>query len=53
VLRRQGRLPGTWGLDPDEALSPGQAQEIDRVCRQYPSLTDDGFVRENLDRWLA
>jgi dihydrodipicolinate synthase/N-acetylneuraminate lyase len=53
VLRRQGLLAGTWCLDPDEALSPGQAAEIDRVCREHPELADDDFVRERLDRWLA
>jgi hypothetical protein len=53
VLRRQGLLAGTWCLDPDETLSPGQGEEIDRVCRAYPHLTDDEFVRENLDRWLS
>jgi dihydrodipicolinate synthase/N-acetylneuraminate lyase len=52
VLRRQGLLAGTWCLDPDETLSPRQADEIDRVCRQYPQLTDDAFVRENLERWM-
>jgi hypothetical protein len=53
VLRRQGLLAGTWCLDPRETLSPGQADEIDRVCRAYPFLTDDEFVRANLDDWLA
>ncbi|HEV7994506.1 MAG TPA: dihydrodipicolinate synthase family protein [Gemmatimonadaceae bacterium] len=53
VLRRQGLLAGTWCLDPAETLSPGQAKEIDRVCREHPELTDDDFVREHLDRWLA
>jgi dihydrodipicolinate synthase/N-acetylneuraminate lyase len=52
VLRRQGLLEGRWCLDPDEELSPGQMEEIDRVCRTYPHLTDDAFVRENVDRWL-
>jgi hypothetical protein len=52
VLRRQGLLEGTWCLDPDETLSPGQAREIDRVYRAYPHLHDDRFVRENLDDWL-
>jgi hypothetical protein len=45
-------LAGTWCLDPDESLSPGQSDAIDRVCRAYPELTDDDFVRENLDRWM-
>ena len=53
VLRRQGLLDGIWCLDPDETLSPGQAAEIDRVCRAYPHLNDDSFVAENLERWLA
>ncbi|MDX2152183.1 MAG: dihydrodipicolinate synthase family protein [Bryobacteraceae bacterium] len=52
VLRRQGLLCGRWCLDPNEDLSPGQMEEIDRVVRAYPHLTDDAFVRENLDRWL-
>jgi hypothetical protein len=53
VLRRQGLLAGIWRLDPAEGLSPGQAAEIDRVCAAYPHLTDDAFVRENLERWLT
>ena len=52
ILRRQGLLEGTWTLNRDEALSPGQAEQIERVCRDYPHLGDDAFVRENLDRWL-
>ena len=53
ILRRQGLLAGRWCLDPNEELSPGQMEEIDRVCRIYPHLTDDAFVREHVDRWLA
>jgi len=52
VLRRQRLLAGRWCLDPHEDLSPGQMEEIDRVLAAYPHLTDDAFVRENLDRWL-
>ena len=52
VLRRQGLLEGIWCLDPHETLSPGQAEEIDRVYRTYPHLNDDDFVREHLDEWL-
>jgi len=52
VLRRQGLLQGIWCLDQHEGLSPGQAEEIDRVYRAYPEQNDDAFVRENLDRWL-
>lgn len=52
VLRRQGFLEGVWCLDPEEVLSPGQAEEIDRVYAAYPHLNDDAFVREGLDAWL-
>ena len=52
VLRRQGLLEGIWCLDPAETLSPGQSEEIDRVCAAYPELNDDAFVHENLARWL-
>jgi dihydrodipicolinate synthase/N-acetylneuraminate lyase len=53
VLRRQGLLEGIWCLDPNEGLSPGQAEEITRVIAAYPELTDDAFVAEHRDRWLA
>jgi hypothetical protein len=53
VLRRQGLLEGIWLLDPDEQLSPGQKEEIDRVYAQYPHLNDDYFVRENLEKWFT
>jgi dihydrodipicolinate synthase/N-acetylneuraminate lyase len=52
ILRRQGLMAGRWCLDPHEDLSPGQMEEIDRVTRAYPHLSDDEFVAENLDRWL-
>ena len=52
ILRRQGLLEGRWCLDPDEELSAGQMEEIDRVCRSYPHLQDDMFVQEHLDDWL-
>jgi hypothetical protein len=53
VLRRQGLLAGIWCLDPKETLSPGQSQEIDRVYLEHGDLSDDAFVRANLERWLA
>ena len=52
VLRRQGLLEGIWCLDPNESLSPGQREEIDRVYRAYPHLNDDAFVLEHRDEWL-
>jgi len=53
VLRRQGLLEGIWCLNPNETLSPGQAEEIERVCRTHADLADDDFVTENLQRWLS
>jgi len=53
VLRRQGLLKGTWCLNPNEVLSPGQSEEIDRIYAAYPELNDDAFVKENLDKWLS
>jgi dihydrodipicolinate synthase/N-acetylneuraminate lyase len=52
VLRRQGLLSSARCLDPRESLSPGQAEEIDRVSRGYPHLKDDEFVASHLDEWL-
>ena len=52
ILRRQGLLEGRWCLDPHEDLSPGQAEEIDRVCKLYPHLQDDEFVLAHLAEWL-
>lgn len=51
VLRRQGLLDGLWCLDPQETLSPGQREEIDRVWAAYPHLNDDEFVRQHRDEW--
>ncbi|MBL4883967.1 MAG: dihydrodipicolinate synthase family protein [Planctomycetaceae bacterium] len=53
VLRRQGLLEGTWCLDPNETLSPGQKEEIDRIYASYPHLTDDEFIAEHRDEWLG
>jgi hypothetical protein len=53
VLRRQRLLDGIWCLDPAESLGPGQSEEIERVYVAHADLSDDAFVRANLDRWLA
>jgi hypothetical protein len=53
VLRRQGLLESISCIDPEETLSPGQAAEIDRVCREHADLSDDAFVAAGLDRWLS
>jgi len=53
VLQRQGLMSHIGTLDPADRLSPGQMEQIDQIVRQYPHLTDDEFVRANLDAWLA
>ena len=52
MLRRQGLLTGTWCLDRAETLSPGQREEINRVCRAYPHLADDDFIAKHRDGWF-
>ena len=52
VLRRQGLLEGTWCLNPNETLGPGQREEIDRVLQAYPHLNDDEFVAAHRAEWL-
>jgi dihydrodipicolinate synthase/N-acetylneuraminate lyase len=53
VLQRQELLKEIVTLDPAERLSDGQAESIDRIIRDYPHLTDDDFVKENLHEWLS
>jgi hypothetical protein len=52
MLRQQGLLEGIWCLDPNESLSPGQAEEIARVRAAYPELNDGAFIAENMETWL-
>lgn len=53
ILRRQGLLENILCLNPNEVLSPGQSEELDRVQKSYPWMQDDEFVRAGLDSWLA
>lgn len=52
ILHKQGLFNGTWCLDPNEIMSPGQQQEIDRIYREHPQMNDDDFVKRNLERWI-
>lgn len=52
VLRRQGLVETNFCLNPAEILSPGQAEELTRVCAAYPELIDDDFVARHRDEWL-
>ena len=53
ILRRNGLVPSIHCLNPHEVLSPGQAEELTRVSRAYPQLTDDAFIAAHRDRWLS
>jgi hypothetical protein len=53
ILQQQGLLKEINTLNPDERLSDSQAEKIDRIIRNYPHLTDDDFVKENLHKWLS
>lgn len=44
VLRRQGFFKEIICLNPEEKLSPGQSEELDRIYKSYPELTDDAFA---------
>lgn len=51
VLRRQGLMNNALTLKPNEVLSPGQMDEIDRVLAAYPHLQDDDYVAAKLSTW--
>ncbi|UDM79339.1 dihydrodipicolinate synthase family protein [Vagococcus fluvialis] len=51
MLARQGLLQGNYCLNPNEIMGPGQAEELTRVSRDYPHLSDDDFIRDNLELW--
>jgi len=53
VLRRQGLMGNILCLNPNETLSPGQSEEIDRIQKAYPHLNDDAFIKKNLESWKA
>ena len=53
VLKGQRLLEDVRSLDSEERLSPGQAEAIDRIIHDYPHLTDDTFVKNNLHLWLT
>ena len=52
VLKGQDLLEEVRTLDPEEQLSPGQAELINQIIHDYPHLTDDTFVKDNLHMWL-
>ncbi|MDR7129699.1 dihydrodipicolinate synthase/N-acetylneuraminate lyase [Algoriphagus sp. 4150] len=48
MLKNQDLLGSIHCLNPNEVLSEGQLEEIQRVYQDYPDLNDDLFVREFL-----
>ncbi len=52
VLRRQGLMKSIRCLNPAETLSEGQSEELDRIYKSYPHLTDDDFVKNNISKWI-
>lgn len=53
ILNQQGLTGDARCLDTSASLSNGQESELERVRASYPHLTDDLFVRSNVDRWRA
>ena len=53
VLKQQGLMESVQTLDQAETLSPGQAEKIDGIIDNYPHLSDDEFVKTNIDNWLS
>lgn len=51
VLKRQGLMENIHCLNPNEVLSPGQSEEIDRIMQSYPHLTDDEFIKAHIVDW--
>lgn len=45
VLKKQGLMTSLHCLNPNEVLSDGQAEEIDRLWQAYPEVADDDFVK--------
>ena len=50
VLMKQNLMRGLWCLNPDEVLSEGQAEEIDRLWAAYPEVADDAFVAKFMEQ---
>lgn len=53
ILHRQGLMKTVYCLDPQESLSQGQLEELNRVCKEYPHLCDDRFIETHLTEWIA
>ena len=52
ILRCQDLMQNILGLNPQETLSPGQIERLDRISRAYPHLHDNDFVQAHGDELL-
>ncbi len=53
ILRRQGLMKNIYCLNPDETLSEGQLDELNRIQDMYCYLSDDEFIKQHIDEWKA
>lgn len=53
ILRRQGLMKNIYCLNPDETLSEGQLEELNRIQGKYSHLSDDEFIKQHIAEWKA
>lgn len=53
ILRRQGLMNNIYCLNPDETLSEGQLEELNRIQGKYSHLSDDEFIKQHIAEWKA
>ena len=53
ILRRQGLMNNIYCLNPDETLSEGQLEELNRIQEKYSHLSDDEFIKQHIAEWKA
>ncbi len=53
ILRRQGLMKNIYCLNPEETLSEGQLEELNRIQEMYPHLNDDEFIKQHIDEWKS
>jgi len=51
ILRRQGLMNNIYCLNPDETLSEGQLEELNRIQEKYSHLSDDEFIKQHIVEW--
>ena len=46
-------MKNIYCINPEETLSEGQFEELNRIQEKYPHLNDDEFIKQNIDEWKA